>query len=92
MYGKSIVQKNYTYLLVLLSSKISLIFLEHEFHSKRISESPCEIYFLLLVSGKVFEKLRPEGPISTQPRATPWVYGCLGLRPEGAKALQFKLL
>jgi hypothetical protein len=26
MYGKSIVQKNYTYLLVLLSSKISLIF------------------------------------------------------------------
>ena len=31
MYRKSIVQKNYTYLLVLLSSKISLIFLEHEF-------------------------------------------------------------
>ena len=31
-------------------------------------------------------------PISTQPRATPWGYGYLGLRPERAKAFAFQVL
>ena len=31
-------------------------------------------------------------PISIQPRATPWVYGRLGLRPERAKALKLRFV
>lgn len=31
-------------------------------------------------------------PISIQPRATPWGFGRLGLRPEGAKAFAFQVL